>query len=460
MILNQLEEIKNHINNYILKTGEQIEFSTLDPAEINRVGVLHELTIVKRTARTYRKTGMLIVAVTYDDQTPLPEGSLLAWSVGKKAQLPEDSNAFTWLAQGWIMKEYRFKHDGKTAERISYRMGPRLFQYQQQLIDNKREAEDRQWSELRQALRNELDSFKALEPAKFLEVTNTSRWLPERKENITSLISVLDVLLQHHHLDDFSSSPEFPTNWTGNKRLLFMHFTQALVHLSIHKRSFDWKEIGATYERRIGGSKIFDPYKQDFLTLIEAWSSCPLPLLGLYSLGQITSVYFTGPVSGRYSNYLAGPVHALTDLCVFKDEYSTSARTLWLVENRAILTRFAAEGDFVQSSGSLIIGVDGQLRGAHTRLIRQLLQGDSIQQVIIWSDYDESGLVIAKHLTSVVKEAGQGRVVIKWICHDHSVATCFEEYEKYMQERLIKDERMEQELILGSETDWKKWIEC
>lgn len=456
MIINQFEEIKKFIEKYILKKGEQIEPVGLDTAESITEGNLHELTIVKRTVKTYRKTGMLIVAVSYEDESQLPSEKLLEWSVGRKADLKEDSNTFTWLEQGWIMKEYRFKQDGRTAERISYRMGLRLFQYKQGVIDNKREAEDRQWSELRQALRNELDILKTLEPAH----SDTSSWLPERKENITSLISVLDALFQHHLLDDFSSSPEFPASWTRKKRFVFMHFLQAFIHLSVRKQFFDWKEIGASYERGIGGSKTFDSHKQDFLGLVETWASCPLPLLGLNSLGQITPIYFTGPISGRYSNYLAGPVYALTDLAVYKDDYSTSAGTLWLAENRAILTRFAAAEEFVQDSGLLVIGVDGQLRSAHARLIRQLLQGDSIQQVIIWTDYDESGLVIASHLTSVVKGASKERIAMKWICHDHSILTRFEEYENYMNELLMNGERTEQELILGSETDWKKWIEC
>ncbi len=142
MIINQFEEIKKFIEKYILKKGEQIEPVGLDTAESITEGNLHELTIVKRTVKTYRKTGMLIVAVSYEDGSQLPSEKLLEWSVGRKADLKEDSNTFTWLEQGWIMKEYRFKQDGRTAERISYRMGLRLFQYKQGVIDNKREAED------------------------------------------------------------------------------------------------------------------------------------------------------------------------------------------------------------------------------------------------------------------------------------------------------------------------------
>ena len=42
--------------------------------------------------------------------------------------------------------------------------------------------------------------------------------------------------------------------------------------------------------------------------------------------------------------------------------------------------------------------------------------------------------------------------------HDHSVVTDFKQYEKYMHDMLLKDERIEQELILGSESDWERWI--
>ena len=142
--------------------------------------------------------------------------------------------------------------------------------------------------------------------------------------------------------------------------------------------------------------------------------ACPLPLIGLYSLGQITSIYFAGEIAGRYSTYLAGPVHALTDLSVHQDEYSTTAETLWLVENRAILTRFTAEGDFVKNNRALVIGVDGQLRSA-SPADTATASRVTIRRVLIWTDYDEAGLIIARHLHSVVKEACNDRVTTKWI---------------------------------------------
>lgn len=88
-------------------------------------------------------------------------------------------------------------------------------------------------------------------------------------------------------------------NWTGKRRLLCMHFIQAFISLATCKRSFDWKEIGASYDRRIGGSKKFDLYKHDFLTLVEEWAARPLPVLGLHSLGQITPICFAGEIIGR-----------------------------------------------------------------------------------------------------------------------------------------------------------------
>lgn len=62
----------------------------------------------------------------------------------------------------------------------------------------------------------------------------------------------------------------------------------------------------------------------------------------MISGGQITSIYSAGELGGTWSNFGAGPVNALTNISVAQDHYSTRAATLWLVENRAILTRMLA----------------------------------------------------------------------------------------------------------------------
>ncbi|KWZ78710.1 hypothetical protein HMPREF3213_02896 [Heyndrickxia coagulans] len=88
---------------------------------------------------------------------------------------------------------------------------------------------------------------------------------------------------------------------------------------------------------------MFDRNKSDFLDLFEAWAGYPAEALGMVSLGNLTPVYFSGQVTGTYSSYHYGPVHAVTNLSLYEVSHSSEAETLWIVENRAILTRIAAE---------------------------------------------------------------------------------------------------------------------
>lgn len=160
-------------------------------------------------------------------------------------------------------------------------------------------------------------------------------------------------------------------------------------------------------------------------------------------------------MSGQWSCYKPGPVHALTDVSIAMDQYRTNATTLWLVENRGILTRIAAERDFVESLGTLVVCVDGHVRSAHRRFIQQVIQNSSITQVLLWSDYDEDGLLISGEMAAVVDGHN---LTVKWIAHDHRVIQSWSGYYDYMKELLQRD-KLEQEQVLGGVKEWRQWIE-
>lgn len=153
----------------------------------------------------------------------------------------------------------------------------------------------------------------------------------------------------------------------------------------------------------------------------------------MISGGQITSIYFAGHLKGTWSKGLAGPVHALTNISVAVDHYSTEATTLWLVENRAVLTRISAEPHFLQDTSSLIVCVDGHLKSAHKTFIRQLFKTSRIGQTIFWSDYDEARLQIAGEMFQTLVEYSDQ---YKWVCPDHSILTNWLEYRLIMENLL------------------------
>ncbi|MFX3634629.1 MAG: DUF2399 domain-containing protein [Candidatus Pristimantibacillus sp.] len=233
-----------------------------------------------------------------------------------------------------------------------------------------------------------------------------------------------------------------------------MDFLLAFFMISSNKEIFDWKEIGATYYPSIGVSKAFDANKEELLNILEKISGQFLEPLGMISGGQITSIYFAGHLKGTWSNFLAGPVHALTNISVADDHYSTEATTLWLVENRAVLTRMSAEPYFLQDTNSLIVCVDGHLKSAHKKFIRQLFKTSRINQTIFWSDYDEAGLQISGEMFQTL--VGYS-VLHKWVCPDHSILTNWLEYRRIMG-NLLQHSKSEQELVLGEADDWRRWI--
>ncbi|MBB3906524.1 DUF7281 domain-containing protein [Anoxybacteroides rupiense] len=431
----------NYIQKYILKKGEELETLGIDQTSSPFIDV----KIVKRTERTYRVVGLLTLS-PYKKETVKIDDSLkdLNFTPRKKVKLDDHAQrTLRWLEQGWIMKEIRFEKDEKTIKTMYYRMGYRLYQYQQECIQQKKDAIDREFREWKNT-------------TKLIQINDDQIELfsYQRKRGFNSLIEVINKVLD---LDfyEIEESYLFPEKWSLQKKLKFLHFVVAFLQLCLQKTNFDWKEIGASYFKKIGGSKKFDSNKQEFITHLEEWTKCPAALLGLSSLGNITPFYFSGQLIGNYSSYQFGPVHALTDLSISADDYSTKATTLWLVENRGILTRMNAEGDFIKETNSLVMCVDGHLRTSHKHCIHQLLKNSPIQQTMIWTDYDSDGFQIAKELYTVISP--HRSLKLKWITHDHRIMEQWEMYEKYMT-AFLKDHKLEQEQILGDVESWKRWI--
>lgn len=408
-------EIINYINQFILKSGEELDINHLTPNNF-----LCDIKIIKRTERTYRVVGQLTISLK-DSNTKLKDK--LSFTRGKKINIDDSTRkTFTLLENGWVMKEIRYEKDERTVKSTQYWMGYNYYRFElQQLIAQEEELNDKLQmikGDILQII-NELDKDEL-------------SYLQDKVMNLN--ITLLGI----------------PTAWKKEKQFKFLYFIHAFLQISSIKASFDWKEIGATYYQKIGGSKEFDKYKSDFLEQLEEWIMMPLSELGLTSLGQIVPIFFSGEIQGKYSNYEYGPVHALTNISVAKEELSTPATTLWLVENRAILTHMAST-NFPKESNSLILCVDGQVRSSHKNTIKQLLSNGSIQQVIIWCDYDNAGLIIAREIMGNVTEK------MKFILPNQEIVTDWEYFEEYMNDFLQTSE-MEQEQMMGGIEQWRRWI--
>ncbi|ULO06237.1 DUF2399 domain-containing protein [Paenibacillus sp. 19GGS1-52] len=433
--MQNFEDIISFIYQSFLKKDEQLEI----PKVLGEASLI-DIDIVKRTARTIRRVGIITVAREYSSNVEtLPDQQLLSWTVGRRALLDDNQQTFEWLHKGWILKEVRFKHDGRSVERIQYRIGYLLYVY----LLNKQKDEYQDFTN--QVTLYQLNAAQKMERITYLH--------DERLLQLKDLALLLSSSLQWG-LNDIGVQSIFPVNWSISKRISGLNFLLAFLMISSNKEIFDWKEIGSQYYPGIGGSKSFDAYKLEFLILLETISGQSPETLGMISSGQITSVYFAGDLEGTWSNFRAGPVHALTNISVSQDHYSTRATTLWLVENRAVLTRMSVEPYFLQETQSLIICVDGHLRSAHKHFIRELLLNSCINQTIFWSDYDEAGLQIAREmLQSLMGHAMR----CKWICPDHSIITNWPEYQQRM-ESLLQYMKLEQEIVLGEAEDWRSWI--
>ena len=399
--------VKEFIEKFICKAGESI----IQQSE-------NEWQIQKWTSRTYKITGNVFAAEMYN-MYPREEIVNLKFKPNtRKATLLVSGNLIEEaLYKGWIIQEIRFMKDGRTPLSTTFRMGPGLFEYERLKSEETLEED----CVLKQTLMYEVEKSIDFLPQEFL-----------------------------HQISQFTTEANDSESW-GRERVRRFHiFLIAFLQLKRQKARIEYKEIGATYYKKTGGSKTFDSYREVFIERLEKWLNAPISELGIISVGSIVPIFFTGNLNGKFSRYSLGTVHATTDIAVTDESFQTNAEILWLVENRAVLTRMAVEYDFLETSNSFVLGVDGQIRGAHRKLITQICQNQSICKTIIWVDYDVAGQIIARDLVNLVEG-----IPYQLIGND---GTVFTEYQAYI-EWSATIVNAEQEMTLGGVEEWSRWIE-
>ncbi len=385
---------------YFLKKDEIIE-------KVEQQEQLMVATIVKKTARTFRKVAHLKLTMHTEFTFPLPKKlASYKFTPNAKRMLDESNDTIQqWLRQGWIVREIRYHTDGISVKEDYYRIGPAYIEEQQK-------SEHQQFT-------NQQQQMQAL----------------QQKAEQLALPEIFQQAIEWNVL---------PKQWTMKKRMKYIEFCLAFYALSLQKEPFDFKEIGATLHDKIGGSKVFDQQREVFLAQLEQSGIDPT-LYGLVSIGKIVPIYFTGNVQNSLATYAIGAVHATTDNAVLLSPFTTTNTTLWLVENRAILTRMAVETEFLRQTNSCIVCLDGQIRSAHKQFIEQLLQS-AIKQTIIWTDTDSEGIMIARYAAALVKGT------VKIVGRDYELYHSIESYTVQVQEA------HEQEQQLGGVEQWINWI--
>ena len=399
---------------YFLKSNEILEA----PVEIR--SAIFEAYITKKTARTYKRIAVLKFGELHDG---IPPAEILQakLTLHNKRTLQAPLHTLeTWIQQGWVTEEIRFHTDGQTVKEAYFRMGISLYTY----FEHQNNEKNAQFSATYNKLMDQFPKGDA---------------------------EILELLQRNTSETELKQCSLFPITWPTVKRMTFLEFCIAFFQLVSRQQLFDFKEIGATYFDVIGGSKVFDSYKKEFIALLEQWFDMKTSDYGLVSLGQITPLFFSGQLSGNLSSYNYGSIHALTDQNMVHDRFTTACTNIWLVENRAILTRMSTEMAFLQRTNSFILSIDGQLRTAHKMLIRQLIQ--STTTVFIWTDYDAAGLSISRGLDELITTTNK-----RFVARNQQIFSTFTEYEEW----LIKELQIayhEQEQQLGDVAQWTQWLE-
>jgi len=473
-------EMKHFIHTHYLKKGLELEDHRVAVSDhVYELDVYQVSTRIRK--RVARITGMMIELEEGQNQD-LPASmqekvmNLFYSTRVRKTDADLGRNGLTesdikdLMHQGLILRMVRYGADGRTEKRSEYMMGFRLFTLlEQQKTENaeKTKALIEQW---RGALMSALTSIQVRSDrapgcsvsAAMMAEYRQSFWLFMEK--------VVAEWVQASSMKDIAVALQVDRlSWSEKKLLLYAEFVIAVAEITSVKSHFDWKEIGARYYREIGGSKRFDAHKRSFLEQIEENLGFPLQLVGLSSQGVITPIYFAGELTGVGGfQYPQGFLHATTDLTVFNTHFFTKCRVLWLVENRAVLTRMVAESRFLSSSDSLVVGIDGQLRSGHRKLISDVLtHSEQVQQILVWCDVDDSGFVISKNIQALLQSITT--LNVKWVLPIPSAmhreqfqreVLSWEAFEIEMEKRLSLEAAGEQEAEMGGVDRWTSWLEA
>ncbi|PFA22256.1 histidine kinase [Bacillus cereus] len=419
-------DVLQFVQSYIMKSAEKI-----DRLYVRKEHNVTILPVIKQTPRKVVATAEIFLSevevleasadvtkIFYSPNVKKKESEVLKWLT-----VHEVTDC---IERGILIKEVRFKKDGKTVESTLYRMGYGLFTY--------------------------MEKNKEIERTK--EEEALGRWIQEKKSAPDYTNEYTERLWNLLHAIEGNIENGLPVmdekRWSFHKVFLFLEFLLAIYKISCEKRAFDWKEVGAAHYRVISGSKKFDPYKKEFLGKLEEVLDAPPHCLGLVSLGTVTPIFFCGDLYEGNTHYECDTVRSLTDLLVFRHEYKTNAKVLWLVENRAVLTRMAAESEFLVSSGSLIVGVDGQLRSGHKKFVQSVLaHSESITKIMIWTDYDSAGKIISDTLFELVAPY---ECRTRWVSSDGKILS----KQEFEESSCLRES--EQEESLGGVDIWKEWI--
>lgn len=464
----QLSQMIAFINNHYVKKSEELQL-------VRQTDSSFDIDVMKHSARTYKRVGMFtgiipdkpldsvehgriqpLLAIFHSTHVKKNERDLLA-----SASSIDQERLNDLLEEGLIYRKTEYYADGKTAKRVFYVMGLALYHIRQQLeqLEQATMLERIEiWIGQSEFLLSKLAGIK--EGSGQNQVCH-DEVLASLQAYIQRLHAALSDARKLHSMTLVAEA--FGVRWRDGKLRRYMEFVLAVAMARTEQPAFDWKQIGAAYYGHIGGSKAFDSDKDDFLNKLESDLELPLHCIGLVSLGAVTPILFAGKMQSNLGvSYPQGFIHATTDLTVFDMTFSTSCRNVWLVENRALLTRMCAEPAFLSDTDSLVIGLDGQVRSGHRKLIKDVMtSSSSIVQVLVWCDTDRAGGIISAHVRELLRLHSQ--IPVKWIL-SHPLTQrveafkAWEDYERELQDVLNNEKPMEQEELLGGVELWKSWI--
>ncbi|MHB8984124.1 MAG: hypothetical protein ACYC4E_02075, partial [Carboxydocellales bacterium] len=232
----------------------------------------------------------------FKDRENIAETKLLK-AISQTGSSPSPEELITLLVKGdWLLRWVRLKVDGMSPQETRYYAGTRLTLELAEAKDSANQAAQL-W------LKNLTEKWQAL-----AEGLNTWQGSPEQYQFVGNLHKAVTDLL--NQLESSIEQPgserpclpgprlySFEPGNLSNFFALTLEFWTALVKAILTTPSgFDWKEIGAVYYQMIGGSKVFDRYRDRLVTSTEQLFGVSLSEVGLISQGSLYSIYLAGVV--------------------------------------------------------------------------------------------------------------------------------------------------------------------